>query len=72
MKEIAANMAGIVIQVLAQKGDQVSEGQDVIMLESMKMEVPIPAAYAGKVIEVKVGIGDFVNEGDVLLILDEN
>ena len=70
MKQVTANMAGTVYQVLVQAGDQVSAGQDVIVLESMKMEVPISAEAAGKVAEVKVQVGDFVNDGDVLLIVE--
>jgi len=70
MKQVTANMAGTVIQVLVQQGDQVSDGQDVIVLESMKMEVPVQAQAAGKVVEIKVNIGDFVNDGDVIIELE--
>lgn len=70
MKEVTANMAGTVIQVLVNVGDEVSAGQDVVMLESMKMEVPLASEDAGKVTEIKVNIGDFVNEGDVLLVIE--
>ena len=69
MKQIEANMAGIVIGVWVQAGDQISAGQDVVMLESMKMEVPVSAGIEGKVVEVKVKVGDFVNEGDVMVVL---
>ncbi len=70
MKNVTANMAGTVIQVLVSAGDEVSAGQDVIVMESMKMEVPLQAEAAGKVQEVKVSIGDFVNEGDTVLVLE--
>jgi acetyl-CoA carboxylase biotin carboxyl carrier protein len=70
MKEVAANMAGTVIQVLVNEGDEVQAGQDVAMLESMKMEVPVSAETSGRVAKVKVGVGDFVNEGDTLLELE--
>jgi len=69
MKEIRSNMAGTVLNVMISKGDEVATGQDVITLESMKMEIPIQSEYSGKVEEVKVEAGDFVNEGDVLVIL---
>jgi len=62
-------MAGIVVQVLVQVGEQVSTGQDVVILESMKMEVPVSAGVEGKVVEVKVNVGDFVNDGDIVVIL---
>jgi len=70
MKEVSASMAGTVLNIFVNNGDDVTEGQTVIMLESMKMEIPMDAEVAGKVSEVKVSIGDFVNEGDVLLTLE--
>ncbi|KQL54732.1 biotin/lipoyl attachment protein [Heyndrickxia shackletonii] len=70
MKEVYASMAGTVLNIFVNNGDDVTEGQTVIMLESMKMEIPMDAEVAGKVSEVKVSIGDFVNEGDVLLTLE--
>jgi acetyl-CoA carboxylase biotin carboxyl carrier protein len=70
MKQVAANMAGTVINVLIQVGDEISAGQDVVVLESMKMEVPVQAEVAGKVVEVKANIGDFVNEGDILVSVE--
>ncbi|GED30600.1 MULTISPECIES: acetyl-CoA carboxylase biotin carboxyl carrier protein subunit [Brevibacillus] len=70
MKQVAANMAGTVINVLVQVGDEISAGQDVVVLESMKMEVPVQAEVAGKVVEVKANIGDFVNEGDILVSVE--
>jgi acetyl-CoA carboxylase biotin carboxyl carrier protein len=70
MKEITANMAGTVLNVMVAAGDNVAEGQEVLMLESMKMEIPVESLGSGKVSEVKVNIGDFVNEGDVLLVLE--
>ncbi|WP_134700253.1 acetyl-CoA carboxylase biotin carboxyl carrier protein subunit [Ammoniphilus sp. YIM 78166] len=70
MKEVTASMAGTVINVLVAAGDQVAAGQDVIVLESMKMEVPIVSEHEGSVSQVKVNVGDFVNEGDVILVLE--
>lgn len=70
MKEVTASMAGTIINVLVAAGDQVSSGQDVIVLESMKMEVPVASEQDGKVSEVKVNVGDFVNEGDVIIVLE--
>ncbi len=67
MSEVVASMAGSVWKVLVKPGDQIEEGQDVIILESMKMEIPIAAEVDGTVKEVKVNEGDFVNEGDVIV-----
>ncbi|USK35588.1 acetyl-CoA carboxylase biotin carboxyl carrier protein subunit [Bacillus sp. F19] len=69
MIEIKASMAGTVLNVLVAAGDEVTAGQDVIMLESMKMEIPLDSPENGVVEEVKTEAGDFVNEGDVLIIL---
>ncbi|MFD1777788.1 biotin/lipoyl-containing protein [Fredinandcohnia salidurans] len=70
MKEITVSMAGTVLQVLVSEGDEINEGQVVVMLESMKMEIPIESGQIGKVASIKVEIGDFVNEDDVLLVLE--
>jgi acetyl-CoA carboxylase biotin carboxyl carrier protein len=70
MTDILANMAGTIFKVLVQVDDKVEPGQDVIVLESMKMEIPIQAEIAGTVTEVKVEEGEFVNEGGVLVVLE--
>ncbi len=70
MKEITSTMAGTVLNVLVEQNGEVSIGDTVLMLESMKMEIPVEAESAGKVSEIKVNVGDFVNEGDVLLVIE--
>jgi acetyl-CoA carboxylase biotin carboxyl carrier protein len=70
MKEIIATMAGTVLNVFVTNGDNVHSGQEVLMLESMKMEIPIESETDGTIKELKVNIGDFVNEGDVLIIVE--
>ena len=70
MKEIKASMAGTVLNVFVAAGGNVTPSQEVVMLESMKMEIPIESGIEGIVKEVKVSIGDFVNEDDVLLVLE--
>jgi acetyl-CoA carboxylase biotin carboxyl carrier protein len=70
MKDITASMAGTVLNIFVSNGNQVGLGQEVLMLESMKMEIPIDSNIEGIVKEVKVNIGDFVNEGDVLIVLE--
>lgn len=66
MAQITADMAGTVFQILVAVGDTVTDGQDVIVLESMKMEVPVASTLDGRVSKILVQPGDFVNEGDVL------
>lgn len=70
MKEITSSMAGTVLNVLVEQGGEVYVGDTVLMLESMKMEIPVEAETGGKVSEIKVSVGDFVNEGDVLLVIE--
>jgi acetyl-CoA carboxylase biotin carboxyl carrier protein len=70
MSEIVASMAGNVWKVLVKVGDQIEEDQDVVILESMKMEIPIAAEFEGTVKEVKVNEGDFVNEGDIIVVIE--
>lgn len=71
MSEIIASMAGNVWKVLVKPGDQVEEGQDVVILESMKMEIPIAAEFDGTVTNVKINEGDFVNEGDIIVEVED-
>ncbi len=63
-------MAGIVVEILVKKGDEVTDGMEIAILESMKMQLPVQANASGKVSEVKAQNGDFVNEGDPLLVLE--
>jgi len=70
MEEIKANMAGSIWKIHVNVGDKVSMGQEIVILESMKMEIPIATESAGVVKEVKMAEGDFVNEGDVIIVIE--
>lgn len=70
MAEVVSEMAGVIAQVLVKEGDTVSAGQDVVILESMKMQIPIQATAAGTVKKINVQAGDFVNQGDPVLVLE--
>lgn len=67
MTNIVASMAGSVWKVLVAEGEEVKEGQDVVILESMKMEIPIAAETTGVVKKIHIKEGDFVNDEDVLI-----
>ncbi len=69
MTAIVASLAGTVFKVLVKPGDPVTPGQEVVIMESMKMEIPIEAESGGVVHEVPAQEGVFVNEGDPLVIL---
>lgn len=62
-------MAGTIFRLLVREGDVVMPGQDVVVLESMKMEIVVQAEAGGTVKWVKVREGEFVDEGGVLLEL---
>ncbi len=68
--EITAPMPGTIVKILVKEGDEVLDGQDVLMLEAMKMENPIPTTVSGTVKEVKVSVGDTV-AGEQLMIVIE-
>lgn len=70
MKEIKANKAGLVVEFLVQPGETVVANQDVVMLESMKMYLPVQASESGVVKTIRVREGDVVKDGDVLLELE--
>jgi acetyl-CoA carboxylase biotin carboxyl carrier protein len=70
MQVILAPMAGTVSRVLVQAGDTVVPGQDVVILESMKMEIAVQAETGGRVKAVQVSAGEFVDEEMVLLELE--
>ena len=67
MKRIVSNMAGVVLEFLVKPGEKISIDQDVVMLESMKMQIPIQSTVNGVVKAIKVNEGDFVDDGDVLI-----
>ena len=67
MKRVVSNMAGVVLEFLVKPGEEIAIDQDVVMLESMKMQIPIQSTVSGIVKTFKVNEGDFVDDGDVLL-----
>ncbi|MGZ4447080.1 MAG: biotin/lipoyl-binding carrier protein [Nocardioides sp.] len=69
VSEIVAEMVANVMSVAVSPGDTVAAGDTVVLLESMKMEIPVIAETGGTVRGVKVGPGDVVQEGDVLIEL---
>ncbi|MFC5712929.1 acetyl-CoA carboxylase biotin carboxyl carrier protein subunit [Thalassorhabdus alkalitolerans] len=70
MSSIKADMAGNLWKVLVGEGDQVKAGEEVAILESMKMEIPIAADKDGVVKKLLKQEGDFINEGDDLIELE--
>lgn len=67
--ELRAELAGIVHEICVKEGEKVLKGQTVIILESMKMQIPFETPIDGLVEKVFVQEGDFVNEEDILLTI---
>jgi acetyl-CoA carboxylase biotin carboxyl carrier protein len=70
MAEIRAEIAANVWQVVAEEGQMVAEGDEICILESMKMEIPVEAEDEGTVKEILCEEGQAVSEGDVLIVLE--
>jgi acetyl-CoA carboxylase biotin carboxyl carrier protein len=67
--EVRAHITGTVWKIEKRVGDSVSEGETVVILESMKMEMPVESPASGSIIEVKCSEGQAVDEGVVLAII---
>ena len=70
MPNIEAHITGSVWKIQVAIGDSISEGDTVVTLESMKMEIPVDAEDDGKVSEIRCEEGQAVSEGDVLIVLE--
>ena len=70
MANVEAHITGTVWKIEVAVGDQVAEGDTVVILESMKMEMPVEAEDEGTVKEILVAEGQAVNEGDPLVVLE--
>lgn len=66
---VRAELVGNVLEVLTEPGRRVAAGEPLVLLESMKMEIPVSSEVGGTVGEIAVGVGDVVQEGDVLVVL---
>ena len=70
MPEVEAHITGKVWKIEVEVGDSVAEGDTVVILESMKMEMPVEAEDPGVVKEILVEEGQSVSEGDALVVLE--
>ncbi len=69
MAELCAEMVAHVWRVVATEGDVVATGDTIVILESMKMEIPVLAESGGTVTRLAVAEGDVVQEGDLLAVI---
>ena len=70
MAEVRAEIAASVWQVRTEVGAHVEADDELVILESMKMEIPVTAPSSGTVAEMRVAPEDKVNEGDVIAVID--
>ena len=70
MANVPAHITGTVVRIEKQPGDSVTEGEAIVILESMKMEMPLESPLSGKVKEIRVKEGQAVAEGDVLAVVE--
>jgi biotin carboxyl carrier protein len=68
--DVRAHITGVVFQIVAGVGSDVGAGDAILILESMKMEIPVEAPRAGVVRELRVSEGQTVQEGDVVATLE--
>jgi biotin carboxyl carrier protein len=72
MHEIRAEITANVWQVSVEEGQMVAEGDQLVILESMKMEIPVITEVPGVVRELHVTADDVVQEGDLIALIDES
>ena len=70
MSEVRAEMVANVWKVVASAGDAVADGDTLVILESMKMEIPVLAETSGILARLAVAEGDVVQEGDLIAIIE--
>ena len=70
MTEIRAEMVANVWKVVAAQGDSVADGDTLVILESMKMEIPVVAEGAGRLTRLAVAEGDVIQEGDLIAVIE--
>ncbi len=69
---VNAELVANVLKVVASAGDKVGPQDTLVLLESMKMEIPVAAEVSGTVTEIAVNEGDVVTEGDLLAEIEED
>ncbi|MGV8872438.1 MAG: biotin/lipoyl-binding carrier protein [Rhodococcus sp. (in: high G+C Gram-positive bacteria)] len=68
-EDVRAEMVSTVFQVVVARGDAVEVGDTLVILESMKMEIPVLAETAGTVTSVDVTVGDVIQQGDLIAVV---
>ncbi|CAN5419230.1 biotin/lipoyl-binding carrier protein [soil metagenome] len=71
MHTVLVELAASVWKVVAQPGDKVQPGDTLVILESMKMEIPVLAEVTGVIAEIAVTEGEVISEGDTIAVIDQ-
>ncbi|GAB3673985.1 biotin/lipoyl-binding carrier protein [Angustibacter aerolatus] len=69
VSEVASELVANVLTIEVEVGQQVAEGDTLVLLESMKMEIPVLAPHDGTVTDVRTAPGDVVQDGDVMVVV---
>ena len=69
-EDVRAEIVASVLEVVVSKGDQIGQGDTLVLLESMKMEIPVLAPCAGRVAKLLVAEGDDVSEGQEVAVVE--
>jgi acetyl-CoA carboxylase biotin carboxyl carrier protein len=70
VEEVRAELPGIVSQVLVSIGEMISVGETLLVLESMKMEIPVLSEIGGRIAFISISAGSMIREGDLLAIVE--
>lgn len=68
-EKVLAEIVASVLEVMVSEGDQIGEGDTLVLLESMKMEIPVLAEVAGTVTTVSVAVGDVIQAGALIAVI---
>ena len=69
-EDVRAEIVASVLEVVVSKGDKIGAGDILVLLESMKMEIPVLAEVGGTITEVSVAVGDVIQAGDLISVID--
>ncbi len=70
MTEVGSPITGSVWKIVVGTGSEVNEGDTIVILESMKMEIRVKSPHSGKVVEIRVKEGDSILEDDVIAVIE--
>lgn len=70
-EDVRAEIVASVLEVVVSKGDQIGVGDTLVLLESMKMEIPVLAEVGGTITEVNVAVGDVIQAGHLIAVIDD-